>query len=244
MDLMEIVRRKEQTMKRFTSVILYGIIAALGLVGAIGCTSSVSGPSTSNPFYSIDISVAPATLQNGNTALVTCYVNDSRGNRFRGGHLWFSTLGPGSSITGFAQSSDTSVNGMDRHVTYYPATVQSDSDYIFVEYKDSLDSYVLSRDSVRVTITHSIVTVSVAMQNNLFDPGTITVAPGTNVVWNNLDNTVHTVTSGVNGVPDGLFNSGDIAASGNWQKVFSNTGTFPYYCTHHLPTMTGVVIVQ
>ena len=72
------------------------------------------------------------------------------------------------------------------------------------------------------------------------------VAPGTTVTWTNDDTVVHTVTSGTStgtvATPDGLFDSGDLAAGESFQVTFAEEGEFPYYCAPH-PWMVGRVIV-
>jgi plastocyanin len=79
--------------------------------------------------------------------------------------------------------------------------------------------------------------VAVNMQNFSYSPGTITVAPGTEVVWTNLDAEAHTVTS------DGNFNSGLIQPGASYSHVFDEIGTFEYYCQPH-PFMVGTVTVE
>src|SRR5687767_4517331 len=69
---------------------------------------------------------------------------------------------------------------------------------------------------------------TVAMQNDIFSPGSLTVAKGTTVTWTNNDYTTHTVTA-----DDNSFNSGDITAGRSFTKTFNSTGTFPYHCIYH-----------
>ena len=81
-----------------------------------------------------------------------------------------------------------------------------------------------------------------------YDPEAVEVAAGTVVTWDNLDNTLHTVTSGApppeGGGPDGLFDSGIMAAGESYELDTSGLGPgeHPYYCTLHL-WMTGTVSV-
>jgi len=62
------------------------------------------------------------------------------------------------------------------------------------------------------------------------------------VMWENVDNTVHTVTSGTLLEPTNSFNSGLIAPSKNYSLQFVNAGIYPYYCMVH-PWMNGLVTV-
>jgi plastocyanin len=71
-----------------------------------------------------------------------------------------------------------------------------------------------------------------------FYPQVITVPVGTHVVWKNLDQADHTVTS----LMPGFFDK-PLPALGNISIIFDTPGTYDYYCTIH-PYMTGTVIVK
>ncbi len=81
-------------------------------------------------------------------------------------------------------------------------------------------------------------TSEVAIQNNMFNPASITVAVNTTVRWTNKDGVAHTVTSNTN-----LFDSGNIGSNGTYSHQFTTAGTYAYKCTIH-SGMTGTVIVQ
>jgi plastocyanin len=86
--------------------------------------------------------------------------------------------------------------------------------------------------------------VPVGMIDFAFSPDSVTIAAGDEVVWTNSGTFLHTSTSGVNGVPDGTWNSGDVAPGDSYARVFSTSGTFHYFCMHHyLIGMVGVVVV-
>ena len=77
-----------------------------------------------------------------------------------------------------------------------------------------------------------------------YDPQTIDVIVGTTVVWDNVDNTVHTVTSGQPPADtDGTFDSEMMTAGGIFEFTFTETGNYDYYCTFH-PWMIGTVNVE
>lgn len=77
-----------------------------------------------------------------------------------------------------------------------------------------------------------------------YDPDVIDVAVGTTVAWDNLDNTVHTVTSGnVDGGPDGVFDSEMMSVGDMYEFTFTDAGSYDYYCTFH-PWMVGTVNVE
>jgi predicted lipoprotein with Yx(FWY)xxD motif len=86
---------------------------------------------------------------------------------------------------------------------------------------------------------HAHATVQVTIQNAAFSPQTITVAPGTTVIWTNKDSFDHTVTSDTNAWPD----SGNLATNRTFSHTFANAGTYTYHCAIH-PYMTAKVIVS
>jgi plastocyanin len=70
-----------------------------------------------------------------------------------------------------------------------------------------------------------------------FSPKTLTVKPGTTVVWTNNDPYSHTVTAvdslNLNATPTGLFNSGYIAGGLTFRYTFTTPGTYYYECQIH-----------
>ena len=77
-----------------------------------------------------------------------------------------------------------------------------------------------------------------------YDPQTLDVTVGTTVVWENVDNTVHTVTSGnPDAGPDSIFDSEMMMAGDAYEITFTDAGIQDYYCTFH-PWMVGTVNVE
>jgi Copper binding proteins, plastocyanin/azurin family len=74
--------------------------------------------------------------------------------------------------------------------------------------------------------------------NRAFSPATLDIAVGTTVTWTNTDSIAHTSTGDGN-----AWDSGSIAARGQFSRLFGTTGTFPYHCTIH-PGMVGTVTVH
>ena len=74
---------------------------------------------------------------------------------------------------------------------------------------------------------------------------TLNVPKGASVLWTNVDNILHTVTSGSpeSGESGMEFDSSYLVGGKTFEWTFSDAGTFEYYCTLH-PFMTGVVIVK
>ncbi len=63
------------------------------------------------------------------------------------------------------------------------------------------------------------------------------------VYWKNQDSAFHSVTSGQQENPDGLFDSGHIDPDEKFSYKFTESGVYPYYCTLH-PWMNGVIKVE
>lgn len=82
------------------------------------------------------------------------------------------------------------------------------------------------------------------LQGMAFTPASITVTAGTTIKWTNKDNVTHTVTSGVPGTPDGVFDSGNLSNGGIFSFTFNTKGTFHYYCRPHQSSMQATVVVQ
>jgi plastocyanin len=81
-------------------------------------------------------------------------------------------------------------------------------------------------------------TVTVAVQDFLFRPGSIEIAVGTTIVWTNDGQVMHTVSA-----EDGSFDSGPIEPGERRGLTFSRAGTFPFHCTPH-PFMRGLIEVR
>ena len=81
-------------------------------------------------------------------------------------------------------------------------------------------------------------TVHVTIKGFAFNPATITVAPGTTVVWTQQDSAPHTVTSDTNA----WTASNPLSTGQTFSHVFTTPGTYAYHCSIH-PYMTAKVIV-
>ena len=84
----------------------------------------------------------------------------------------------------------------------------------------------------------SIVTGATALTTNAYAPNPINVAAGTTITWTNNDTQIHDSTA-----TDGSWGSGAIAPGGQFSRMFSTAGSFPYHCTLHRG-MVGTVIVR
>lgn len=78
--------------------------------------------------------------------------------------------------------------------------------------------------------------VDIDILNFEFGPPTVTIRPGTTVVWTNASPTPHTVTGDF--ADSGILQSGDTFA---W--TFTDAGTFTYICNLH-PQMEATIVVD
>jgi plastocyanin len=92
--------------------------------------------------------------------------------------------------------------------------------------------------------------VTVMMQNIMFNPATVTIHVGQRVIWHNMDSVQHSATQGtcsgntctptMGGFDTGLLNPGQASGA----ITFSSAGTFHYYCRIHGAMMQGDVVVM
>jgi len=83
-------------------------------------------------------------------------------------------------------------------------------------------------------------TGAVTIDNFAFDPPSLTVAPGTKVVWTNKDEEPHTVTSVDK---DASFKSAGLDTDDSFSFTFDKPGTYKYFCSVH-PHMVGTIVVK
>lgn len=80
--------------------------------------------------------------------------------------------------------------------------------------------------------------VQIVIENFVFTPADVTVAPGTKVTWINRDDSPHTATA-----LDKKFNSGGLDTDEKFSFVFTDKGDYPYICTLH-PQMKAQIKVK
>lgn len=77
-----------------------------------------------------------------------------------------------------------------------------------------------------------------------YDPEIIDISVGTTVMWENVDSTMHTSTSGNPDTgADGFFDSDILATGETYEFIFSEAGSYEYYCILH-PWMVGTINVE
>ncbi|WP_436025757.1 cupredoxin domain-containing protein [Trinickia sp. LjRoot230] len=80
-------------------------------------------------------------------------------------------------------------------------------------------------------------TMTIDIDAMQFNPATVTVAAGDEVVWVNKDLVAHTV------VAPGRFDSHEIAPGHAWHYVTGVPGRYSYACSLH-PIMKGTLVVE
>ena len=95
-----------------------------------------------------------------------------------------------------------------------------------------------SQLSTNLTLNVVSYVTQVSIAGFAYSPQEITVVIGINntVVWTNMGDTEHTVTSAT-------FDSGTLSSGQTFQYTFTTPGTYEYTCSFH-PEMEGVVIVK
>ena len=87
-------------------------------------------------------------------------------------------------------------------------------------------------------------TITVSIVDNQFNPPQITVNKTDTVKWVNNGYTDHTSTSGKDGVPNGIWDSGVIHPGSNYSHVFDGIGTYQYFCSMNWQNgMVGFITV-
>ena len=79
--------------------------------------------------------------------------------------------------------------------------------------------------------------------NECYIPYHVTVSAGEEITWSNDDSAAHTVTSGLPGAPDGIFDSSLFMAGGTFSVTLDDAGEYPYFCMVH-PWMIGNITVN
>lgn len=94
------------------------------------------------------------------------------------------------------------------------------------------------KESIKITIPQG---AAILKDGQIYyKPDVIDVAVGTTITWDNIDNTVHTVTS-QEGTTE-IFDSSIISPGDMYEFTFDTTGSHDYFCTFHT-WMTGTVNV-
>ncbi len=98
--------------------------------------------------------------------------------------------------------------------------------------------------STQPTEPYSPSTIAVSIVDNEFQPPQITVNKSDTVKWVNNGYSDHNTTSGKDGVPNGIWDSGVIHPGSSYSYVCDGVGTYQYYCSMNWQNgMVGVITV-
>jgi plastocyanin len=124
----------------------------------------------------------------------------------------------------------------------HPTLAQSDPQSFEIEHRSRwvcwLAVLLLSARGIAMAAT-----VPVDVGHDEFAPRTVTIQPGDTVEWTWTTDHISSVTSGINDVPNGLFDAGIHLMPHTFSYTFPNPGTFHYFCRVDPEMMTGTVIV-
>ncbi len=87
----------------------------------------------------------------------------------------------------------------------------------------------------------------ISVQNNMFSPGTKTVAVGSDVkwAWNSCTNDAYSGQTCVSHSVTFDDNTGSaVQDQGTYSRTFSTAGTYNYHCSIHGAAMAGTITVQ
>lgn len=85
----------------------------------------------------------------------------------------------------------------------------------------------------------AVANVKILVKNGkyAFEPATLKIKAGTQVIWTNDSAAIHTVTSDTL-----IFNTNNLAPNQVFRVIFTRVGTYHYYCNIHT-YMVGTIIV-
>jgi plastocyanin len=89
-----------------------------------------------------------------------------------------------------------------------------------------------------ITSTITVPEGATAQNFQHYQPNPVTVAPNSQITWNNKDSAPHTATA-----LDGSFDTGTIQPGASGSATVPAQGTIPYHCTLH-PWMTAILQVS
>jgi len=72
----------------------------------------------------------------------------------------------------------------------------------------------------------------------------ITIPTGASIEWTNTHFAPHTITSGIPGASDGVFDSDTLEEGERFEVTFTSAGTFGYFCTIHPDSMRATIDVS
>ncbi len=119
------------------------------------------------------------------------------------------------------------------------------SSYSYSESVQTIQNYSSNDSSSSSSHFEKTITITGIKQDNSFEPNPVTINVDSIIKWINVDNDIHTITSGHEDDPDKglLFNSKIMSENDEFLHLFDKSGNFNYYCIVH-PSMVGKIIVK
>ncbi|MBI4023157.1 copper resistance protein CopC [Candidatus Berkelbacteria bacterium] len=112
---------------------------------------------------------------------------------------------------------------------------------------DGQFSFGIDRDLL-TTLTDSRNTseVTIHMSQIKFSPIELRISAGTRVTWVNDDAVAHYVNTDAHPAHTHIptFNSTELKKGGSYSYTFTEPGAYPYHCSAHAGTMTGLIAVE
>lgn len=83
--------------------------------------------------------------------------------------------------------------------------------------------------------------VEITAVDNVFEPETIEIEPGTEVRWVNRGRNAHDIVPTSAGLGDWGIALADFPSDATYSHVFTEPGEYPYYCTAHGTKTRGMI---
>lgn len=148
------------------------------------------------------------------------------------------------SAVDFGETFDSSLIGAGEVFTLDTTNLVGEYEYICIVHPWMVASLVIeaAKEPTKVIIPEG---AAILEDDQIYyDPKVIDVTVGTTVVWDNVDNTMHTATSGSPDTgADGVFDSDILSTGDTFEFTFTDAGNYDYYCILH-PWMVGTVNVE
>ena len=198
------------------------LVASSALALAAACGSDGGTTTTTRTVAKVTVNGANTTLNPGETTQLSAVAADATGATI---------AGPGIIAWSSGASTIASVDQSGKVTAVGAGTTAITADITGV--KGTLSIKVNFAGSAA---KDTIFTIGI----NAFSPNTLTIAPGTTVMFSlGFDGVGHDLRFTVSGAPADI----PVTVRQNVPRTFTTAGTFPYICPTH-PQMTGTITVQ
>jgi hypothetical protein len=148
-------------MKPIKVVTVFGLIAALGLLWALGCSSNSPTGSGGTALWTIELYGTPnIVISDTGTALISCHLIYSGDSLVYAKQIHFNTYGenqlPASVVT-LLGTTDTSATGTTPVIYYHSNLYSGNVDTIYAHYEEQ--GVILAQSKLAIPISHPILTL-------------------------------------------------------------------------------------